>query len=258
MFAFLTSKKVGILPSRWGSSRFPGKPLAKILGKTLVQRSYENALSSQSLDCVVVATDDQRIFDHVVEFGGLCVMTSTSCANGTERVEEVVSRHFPQAEIVVNIQGDEPCLSPTVIDGLVSTLENNPAADMVTSVTETTDPEAILTDHKVKCVFDKNGKALYFSRSAIPHNFKHPTPIYLHIGVYAFRKAFLSEYVKIPPSSLSLAEDLEQLRVLEIGRSIYVHVVQNATGPSVDYPEDITKVEQYLLCLSKASFLLEA
>ncbi|MBQ8498382.1 3-deoxy-manno-octulosonate cytidylyltransferase [Chlamydia sp.] len=254
MFAFLTSKKVGILPARWGSSRFPGKPLIKILGKTLIQRSYENALNSRSLDCVVVATDDQRIFDHVVEFGGLCVMTSKFCANGTERVEEAISQHFPQAEIVVNIQGDEPCLSPSIIDGLVAMLEDNPSANMVTPVTETVDPEAILTDHKVKCVFDKTGKALYFSRSAIPYNFKRPTPVHLHIGVYAFRKTFLREYVKIPPSSLSLAEDLEQLRVLETGLPIHVLVVQTATGPSVDYPEDITKVEQYLLCLSKASF----
>ncbi|AAF39307.1 3-deoxy-manno-octulosonate cytidylyltransferase [Chlamydia muridarum str. Nigg] len=254
VFAFLTSKRVGILPARWGSSRFPGKPLAKILGKTLIQRSYENALTSRSLDCVVVATDDQRIFDHVVEFGGLCVMTCESCANGTERVEEAVSQHFPQAEIVVNIQGDEPCLSPSIIDGLVEMLEGNPAIDIATPVTETVDPDAILTNHKVKCVFDKTGRALYFSRSVIPNNFKRSTPIYLHIGVYAFRRAFLSEYVKIPPSSLSLAEDLEQLRVLESGRSIYVHVVQNATGPSVDYPEDISKVEQYLLCPSKVSF----
>lgn len=253
MFAFLTSKKIGILPARWGSSRFPGKPLAEILGKSLIQRAYENALLSRSLDCVVVATDDQRIFDHVVGFGGLCVMTSEACANGTERVEEAVSQYFPQAEIVVNIQGDEPCLSPVVIDGLVEMLESNLTIDMVTPVTETTDPEAILTNHKVKCVFDKTGRALYFSRSVIPHNFKRSTPFYLHVGVYAFRRAFLSEYVNISPSSLSEAEDLEQLRVLESGRSIYVHVVHNATGPSVDYPEDITKVEQYLLCLSKAS-----
>lgn len=180
-------------------------------------------------------------------------MTSEACANGTERVEEAVSQYFPQAEIVVNIQGDEPCLSPAVIDGLVEMLESNLTIDMVTPVTETTDPEAILTNHKVKCVFDKTGRALYFSRSVIPHNFKRSTPFYLHVGVYAFRRAFLSEYVNISPSSLSEAEDLEQLRVLESGRSIYVHVVHNATGPSVDYPEDITKVEQYLLCLSKAS-----
>ncbi|WP_250247943.1 3-deoxy-manno-octulosonate cytidylyltransferase [Chlamydia psittaci] len=247
------SKKVGVLPVRWGSVRFPGKPLAMILGKSLIQRTYENIIQSETLDKVVVATDDQRIMDHVIDFGGECVMTSPECANGTERMAETVSRYFPEAEIMVNIQGDEPCLRHTVVDALVRKLEENPEIHMVTPVAQTTDPHEILTNQKVKCVFDKNGKALYFSRSAIPHILKKETPIYLHIGVYAYRRSALFSYIASAPSPLSQAEDLEQLRVLEHGGSIHVCVVE-AKSPSVDYPEDINKVEEYLTCHSSASF----
>ncbi|WP_348662646.1 3-deoxy-manno-octulosonate cytidylyltransferase [Chlamydia vaughanii] len=247
------SKKVGVLPSRWGSVRFPGKPLALILGKSLIQRTYENIVQSEALDKVIVATDDQRIMDHVLEFGGECVMTSPECLNGTERTAEAASRYCPEADIVVNIQGDEPCLSHTVVDALVARLDKDPSIQMVTPVAVTTDPEEILTNHKVKCVFDKNGKALYFSRSPIPHIMKKETPFYLHIGVYAFRRQALFDYVESTPTPLSQAEDLEQLRMLEHGGSIHVCVV-DAKSPSVDYPEDITKVEKYLTCHSSASF----
>ncbi|SYX09065.1 3-deoxy-manno-octulosonate cytidylyltransferase,3-deoxy-manno-octulosonate cytidylyltransferase,Spore coat polysaccharide biosynthesis protein, predicted glycosyltransferase,3-deoxy-D-manno-octulosonate cytidylyltransferase,Cytidylyltransferase [Chlamydia poikilotherma] len=247
------SKKVGVLPARWGSVRFTGKPLANILGKSLIQRTYENINQNTTLDKVVVATDDQRIMDHVLEFGGDCVMTSPECANGTERTAETVSRYFPEAEIIVNIQGDEPCLQHTVVDTLVRKLEEFPEIQMVTPVAKTMDPHEILTNQKVKCVFDKNGKALYFSRSPIPHILKKETPIYLHIGVYAFRRNALFNYIEYSPTPLSQVEDLEQLRMLEHGGSIHVCVVE-AKSPSVDYPEDINKVEKYLTCHSSASF----
>ncbi|AHK63243.1 8-amino-3,8-dideoxy-manno-octulosonate cytidylyltransferase [Chlamydia avium] len=246
-------KRVGVLPSRHGSTRFPGKPLALILGKSLIQRAYENAIQSTLLDTVIVATDDERIMHHVIDFGGQCVMTSPQCANGTERIAEAASRYLPEADIIVNIQGDEPCLSPQVIDTLIEKLEAYPKIHIVTPVSQTTDSEEILTNHKVKCVFDKNGKALYFSRSPIPHILKKETPMYLHMGVYAFRRQALFDYVKLSSTPLNQAEDLEQLRILEHGGEIHICVV-NAKSPSVDYPEDINKLEKYLTCHSIAFF----
>jgi len=249
----IRGKRVGVLPARWGSSRFPGKPLSEILGKSLIRRAYENAASSTSLDAVVVATEDPRIMEHVHSFGGCCVLTSPDCLNGTERTAEVAERYLNEAEIIVNIQGDEPCLAPSVIDALIGKLDECPEANVVTPVAISTDPEEIFTEKKVKCVFDQQGKALYFSRSPIPCVYKKPAPRYLHIGVYAFRKEFLFQYVRLLPTALNEAEDLEQLRILESGGHIYVCVVE-AKSPSVDYPEDITKVEKYISCLSNASF----
>ncbi|WP_201456943.1 3-deoxy-manno-octulosonate cytidylyltransferase [Chlamydia sp. 17-3921] len=249
----ILGKRVGVLPARWGSSRFPGKPLCEILGKTLIQRTYENAAKCSFLDTVVVATEDPRIVEHVHGFGGLCVLTSPECLNGTERTAEVATRYLSEAEIVVNIQGDEPCLNPNVVDSLIQKLEECSEANMVTPVAISTDPDEIFTEKKVKCVFDQKGKALYFSRSPIPYIFKKQVPIYLHIGVYAFRKEFLLHYVQLGPTTLNEAEDLEQLRILESGGQIHVCVV-DAKSPSVDYPEDIKKVEKYITCLSSASF----
>ena len=246
-------KRVGVIPSRYESTRFPGKPLASILGKSLIQRVYENAIRSTLLDTVIVATDDLRIFHHVWSVGGQCVMTSPECINGTERIAKATSQHLPEAEIIVNIQGDEPCLSPDVVDTLIAKLDACPEISIVTPVTLTTDPEDILTNHKVKCVFDKNGKALYFSRSPIPHGLKKEIPMYLHTGVYAFRRQALFDYIKLAPTPLNQAEDLEQLRILEHGGEIHICIV-NTKSPSVDYPEDINKVEKYLTCHSIAFF----
>ncbi len=247
----VTSKKVGVLPARWGSSRFPGKPLAQIAGKSLIQRTYENVAQSETLDTVVVATDDERILNHVLDFGGQCVMTSTTCANGTERVAEAIQNYFPQAEIIVNVQGDEPCTPHHAVDALVKELEARPEIPMITPVAITQDPKEIFTDHKVKCVFSKDKRALYFSRSPIPHNFKSNAPFYLHIGIYGFRRNTLFEYIALAPTTLSQTEDLEQLRMLENGKEIFVCLVE-AKSPSVDYPEDINRVEEYLSCLSNA------
>ncbi|WP_100934875.1 3-deoxy-manno-octulosonate cytidylyltransferase [Candidatus Chlamydia corallus] len=242
---------IGVLPARWNSSRFPGKPLAKILGKSVIQRAYENASQSSLLDKVVVATDDQRIMDHVADFGGYAVMTSLTCLNGTERTGEVALNYFPNAQIIVNIQGDEPCLKAEVVDCLVQKLKDCPEAELATPIALTTDPEEILTEKKVKCVFDCKGQALYFSRSPIPYILKKATPIYLHIGVYAFKREALFRYLEYSSTPLSDAEDLEQLRFLEHGGKIHVCTV-DAKSPSVDYPEDIDKVEKYITCLSNA------
>ncbi|ACZ33211.1 3-deoxy-D-manno-octulosonate cytidylyltransferase [Chlamydia pneumoniae LPCoLN] len=244
---------IGVLPARWNSSRYPGKPLAKIHGKSLIQRTYENASQSSLLDKIVVATDDQRIIDHVTDFGGYAVMTSPTCSNGTERTGEVATKYFPKTEIIVNIQGDEPCLNSEVVDALVQKLRSSPEAELVTPVALTTDREEILTEKKVKCVFDSEGRALYFSRSPIPFILKKATPVYLHIGVYAFKREALFRYLQHSSTPLSDAEDLEQLRFLEHGGKIHVCIV-DAKSPSVDYPEDIAKVEQYITCLSNAYF----
>ncbi|SPN73384.1 3-deoxy-manno-octulosonate cytidylyltransferase,3-deoxy-manno-octulosonate cytidylyltransferase,Spore coat polysaccharide biosynthesis protein, predicted glycosyltransferase,3-deoxy-D-manno-octulosonate cytidylyltransferase,Cytidylyltransferase [Chlamydia serpentis] len=244
---------IGVLPARWNSSRFPGKPLANIFGKSLIQRTYENISQCTLLDRVIVATDDQRIIDHVNDFGGYAVMTSSTCPNGTERTGEVAMNYFPEAEIIVNIQGDEPCLNPEVVDCLVRKLKGCPEAELTTPVAITTDIEEILTEKKVKCVFDIEGRALYFSRSAIPYNLKQETPVYLHIGVYAFKRKALLRYLQYSSTPLSNAEDLEQLRFLEHGEKIHVCIV-DAKSPSVDYPEDIAKVEKYISCLSNAYF----
>lgn len=242
-------KKIGVLPARWNSSRFPGKPLSKILGKSLIQRSYENAIQCQSLDKIIVATDDMRIVDHVTDFGGECVITSHNCQNGTERTAEVVQEYCEQPDIVVNIQGDEPCLDPHVVDRLVTTLEQNPHMNLVTPVALSTIEEEILTNKKVKCVFDQKGRVLYFSRSPIPNNFKSQAPTYIHIGIYAFRTPMLFKFMNTESTPLSLIEDIEPIRLLEIGEDIFTCIVETKS-PSVDYPEDIKTVEEYLLCHS--------
>ncbi|WP_213318332.1 3-deoxy-manno-octulosonate cytidylyltransferase [Chlamydiifrater volucris] len=240
-------KKVAILPARWGSSRFPGKPLAEIAGRSLIRRTYESVSASKKLDRVIVATDDERIFDHVLQFGGQCVMTSRSCSNGTERVGEAIRLFCPEAEIVVNVQGDEPCMPSYVIDKMVEDLESIPEAHVVTPVSIGADEEEIFTERKVKCVFDQQGRALYFSRSLIPSQYKVKTDVYIHLGMYAFRRKALESYLSLPKTPLSLSEDLEQLRILESGGNIHV-CVSDVKPPSVDYPEDIKKVENYLLC----------
>lgn len=238
---------VGIIPARWSSRRLPGKPLANILGKTLIQRTYENAQNCHLLDALVVATDDERIFDHVRSFGGTVVMTSPNCPTGTDRVCEAIERHFPQATIVVNIQGDEPCLDPLVIDELVGTIQSNPEAVLATPVTRIVDPQDIFSPSSVKCVFDKNGRALYFSRAPIPfpQNQKKIHDYYRHLGIYCFKRDFLFKYHAMEMSRIQEIEDLEQLKVLENGYPIHVCVVEDQ-GVNVDTPEDLKRLETYL------------
>lgn len=240
-------KVVGVIPARWQSSRFPGKPLVHILGKSLIRRSYENALRCTCLDTVVIATDDQRIFNHAQEFGAKVFMTSPSCPTGTDRVWEVIERHFEKAEIVVNIQGDEPCLDPAVVDTLVHKLSLSPEAVLTTPVAKMTDPRSIASTNAVKCVFDREGRALYFSRSPIPwaRQGGNTPPYYRHLGVYCFRRTFMQKYVRLKRTPLQESEDLEQLKILESGFPIHVCIVDDqATG--VDTPEDLKAVENFL------------
>ncbi len=244
---------IGVIPARWKSSRFPGKPLADILGKSLIKRTYENALTSSRLSGLIVATDDQRIYDHVREFGGNACMTSEECQTGTDRVYDAVKNHFPEASIVVNIQGDEPCLDPHVIDTLVGQLERTPDAVVTTPIAKIMDPEQIFSPTAVKCVFDVSGKALYFSRAPIPfpRNVQKIHDYYRHLGVYCFRSSFLKQYAEMTKSRLQEIEDLEQLKILEAGYPIYISLVEDQ-GIGVDTPEDLQRIEE-ILCANISS-----
>lgn len=239
----MTAKIVGIIPARYMSSRFPAKLLAMILGTSLLQRTYEKAREASRLTDLIVACDDERLFNHVLHFGGKAVMTPP-CQNGTERVALAMDK-FKDVDIVVNIQGDEPLIDPKAIDAAVDALLYD--RTLVASTLAAPLPlEEYHNPSVVKCVFDQNGKALYFSRSLIPGSKGEPTgPFFRHIGLYAYRADFLRTFLSLPNTPLMMAEDLEQLKILEHGYRMHITPVEQAY-PGVDLPEDITKVEQYL------------
>lgn len=245
------AKIIGIIPARYGSTRFPGKPLAMVLGKSMIQRTYENALQSKSFDALVVATDDQRIFDHVQGFGGEALMTSPDCRTGTDRIAEVMNPVFRyvEAKIIVNIQGDEPCVNPHIFSLLIHALHQDPKAMVATPITPIRSLEEAMNPSLSKCVVDLQGNALYFSRALIPaghsQSYRPQITYYGHIGIYAYRLDFLKKYAKLPISPLQEAEDLEMLKVLENGYRIKT-VVVDEIPLGIDRPEDIKKVESYL------------
>jgi 3-deoxy-manno-octulosonate cytidylyltransferase (CMP-KDO synthetase) len=252
------AKVIGIIPARYASKRFFGKMLANIFDTSLIRMTYENTLKSEALDEVVVATDHKMIFDHVRSFGGKVYMTGEEHICGTDRVAEVAIKHFPDAEIIVNVQGDEPCLDPSVITALVDMLQKEKKAQVATPVTLIENEEQFRSPSIVKCVFDKENRALYFSRSPIPYTLRYDPklPIYRHIGVYAFKPSFLQTYCSLMKTPLQEREDLEQLRILEHGYSLYVcHVSTETIG--VDIPDDLKKVENYL-CQKNTSLSPEA
>lgn len=239
-----TSKVIGIIPARYESVRFPGKILVDILGKSLIRRTYENTIRCPFLDEVIVATDDPRIYDHVIQFAKV-VMTPKDCATGTDRIAYVVKneKRYQDAEIIINVQGDEPCLDTSVTAGIVKALQNDPKAPMATAITKFKSEEEAVNPNDVKCVIDLNGYALYFSRTLIPTGkYRQEITYYKHIGVYAFRPDFLLKYAQMPQTPLQKAEELEQLRVLEHGYKIKT-VIVNGNNPGVNSPEDIKKVE---------------
>jgi 3-deoxy-manno-octulosonate cytidylyltransferase (CMP-KDO synthetase) len=246
----MRKKIIGIIPARYASIRFPGKPLVPIQGKTLIQRTYENASHAQ-LDEIVVATDDQRIYDHVKQFGGKVVMTSPDHINGSDRIAEVLLSRpdWMKDSIIINIQGDEPCIEPSSIDAIAQVLIEDPSGSMSTAVTPLRTEEEAKSSSVVKCVIDQKQNALYFSRGLIPSNKKHQYnpkfTYYRHIGIYAFRPEFLLEYQKLQATPLQLEEDLEQLKVLENGYRIKVAILDHISI-GVDTPEDIKQVEQWL------------
>jgi len=242
---------IGIIPARYASSRFPGKPLADILGKPMIQWVYERACRAKLLEKVIVATDDQRIFDAVANFSGNIVMTSPTAANGTERVAEVAQKL--DVKLIVNIQGDEPLIDPDVIDQLVILMRENTAAPVGTLVKKIDDAENLISPNIPKVVIDKDFYALYFSRSIIPFHRDRTDQrkwiknenYYQHIGLYIYRREFLLKFVKLPISNLERIERLEQLRILENGYKIKVALTETESI-GVDVPSDIDRVISFL------------
>ncbi|MFB5652677.1 3-deoxy-manno-octulosonate cytidylyltransferase [Leptospira wolffii] len=238
----MTSPKVlGVIPARYGSSRFPGKPLALIGKLPMILWTYKNSLKSSSLQEVVVATDDERIYRTVIENGGRAMMTSPDHPSGTDRIREVALQ-YPDYGVIVNIQGDEPGIESELIDGVANLKISKKEWAMSTAAVLIEDSD-IGDPNRVKVVMDRNGKALYFSRSPLPSQFKKKVPAYRHLGIYGYDRDFLLGYPDLPPSALEESESLEQLRAMEAGHSIGVYITKQA-ALSVDTPEDLEIVIQ--------------
>ena len=231
-----------VIPARYHSTRLPGKPLADIAGKPMIQRVYEQAVQAKGPEKVIIATDHEDICSAVECFGGEFVMTSPNHATGTDRLAEVAEK-FPEADIIVNIQGDEPEIDPQIIDQLIDALRNStaPMATVITPMSE----EEMEQPGCVKAVVDQKGRALYFSRSLIPYlrSGERLAPVYKHIGVYAYERDFLLQFAKLAPTPLEQMESLEQLRALEYGYAIQtIRVDHSAIG--VDTPEDLAAINE--------------
>ena len=254
------TKISAVIPARYASTRFEGKPLADILGKPMIQYVYEGVCQSKLIDEVIVATDDQRIIEVVKSFGGKAVMTSPTHFTGTDRVAEVAKKL--KSEIIVNVQGDEPLIKGDIIDNAIRPLLTDDTLQLSTLMTRIEEVRDWLNPHIVKVVADQKNFALYFSRSPIPFprdlqigrlesnpfgtNRPLPKRVFKHIGVYVFRRKFLLQFSKMKPTPLEKLEKLEQLRALENGHPIKVTPV-DYEPLCVDTPEDIQKVEAFLL-----------
>ncbi len=241
---------VCIIPSRWESSRFPGKPLADLCGKPMIQHVYERVLRSAAVTIAAVATDDTRIFDAVAAFGGRAVMTSALHRSGTDRIAEAVRKlDVPVADdaIVVNIQGDQPTFAPSQIDEVVGPLLADPGIPMSTLIYRIRREEEITHPNAVKVVCDRNGFALYFSRATIPYVRDRGLAAdrYKHHGIYAYRRHFLETFTRLPEGRLEKLEALEQLRALEHGYRIRV-VETPDDSVEVDTPQELERVRRLL------------
>lgn len=238
---------VGVIPARYASTRLEAKVLVDILGKPLIQHVWERARQAKLLDDLIIACDDERVLSAAKEFGAKAVMTSKDHSTGTDRLAEVVNPI--DVRIVLNIQGDEPLIHPTMIDCVARALLDDPLLSMATVAKKIEDHHVIHDLNVVKVVLDKNNFALYFSRAAIPHhpvNSEVKAPVYFkHIGLYGYTKDFLFTFRNLPPSDLERTERLEQLRALEAGFRIKVVETEYDTI-SVDTPEDLEKVKEYL------------
>lgn len=240
-------KAIGIIPSRFASTRFPGKPLVDIKGKTMIRRVYEQAKQSHLLSGVFVATDDQRIVDEVESFGGNVLMTSSNHPSGTDRCFEALEKlGKDKYDVVVNIQGDEPFIHPEQINKVLKSFENK-QTQISTLAHKISNSEDVCNPSIVKIARNIHGEALYFSRSVIPFirgakdtDWTTLYPFLKHIGIYAYRGDILAELVKLPPSSLEKVESLEQLRWLENGYSVMVEITDKESFP-VDNPEDLKR-----------------
>jgi 3-deoxy-manno-octulosonate cytidylyltransferase (CMP-KDO synthetase) len=253
------NKTVGIIPARWDSTRFPGKPLYPIAGKPLLKHVWERSLRAESLDLVIIATDDMRIASAAFDWGAEVALTSAKHRSGTNRVAEVAMK-TKQFAYVINIQGDEPLIDPRLINKLVEKLRSDRKVKIVTAAHPFKNPTDASSPHQVKVVLDLRGNALYFSRAPIPaprndgfsavvsprRQRSRRSQFLRHQGIYGFRRETLLQFVVWKPSPLERAESLEQLRALENG--VKVHVLITAAGsPGIDTPEDSTALEQKLV-----------
>jgi len=241
-----TTHVIGMIPARWASTRFPGKPLHIIAGKPLIQHVWERCQKCSKLDGIIVATDDERILEVAKDFGAEVVMTSTDHLTGTDRLAEAASK-TPQATHIINIQGDEPLIEPALIDELSQSLISDSNLTMATAANEIDDNKLINDPNIVKVVLKTNNDALYFSRSPLPFR-RSPSPdlkLYRHKGIYAYRRDFLEDFVTWQPSPLELAESLEQLRALENNARIKV-IITNDTSGGIDTIEQANELEVFL------------
>lgn len=239
-------KILGVIPSRFGSSRFPGKPLIDLAGKSMIQRVYEGAVKCNAFTKLVVATDDERIYTHVQEFGGEAIMTSSEHQSGTERCGEVITQ-FPDFDVVVNIQGDEPLVEVEQLNQLISAFEN-PNTQIATLGIAIQNQQELFNPNRIKVVVNAFGQAIYFSRNPIPFGaqmlqefWMKNYPYLRHIGLYAYRKETLSALVGLAPTALEKQESLEQLRWMFYGFPIHVVMTEIET-PNIDSPEDVAQI----------------
>lgn len=237
-------KFLGVIPSRYASTRLEGKPLKDICGHTMIEWVYKRAKLS-SLDEVVVATDDERIYKEVEKFGGKAVLTSKEHENGTSRIAEVCTK-YEEYDVIVNVQGDEPLIEPEMINSIIDSFKTDSSIAMSTLKYKIDTMEEIENPNYVKVVTDKNGYALYFSRSVIPYPRKLDIQnYYKHVGIYGYKRDFVIEYAKMEPTPLELSESLEQLRALENGYRIKVmETPYKIIG--VDTQEELEKVREYI------------
>jgi len=237
-------RAVAIIPARFAATRFPGKPLAPIAGVPLVQRVWQGTREAKSVERVLIATDDARIAEACRAFGAEVAMTRGDHPTGTDRIAEAAAGL--DADVIVNVQGDEPLIEGPVIDATVALLARDPELPMAT-VVHPAEPDAANDPNRVKVVIDRRGRALYFSRSPLPYvRGEAPPRIWQHVGLSAYRRAFLLEYVRLAPTALEKAESLEQLRALENGHPIGVAIVENWRSVPVDVPDDVARVEAVL------------
>ena len=243
-------KILGIIPARFASSRFPGKPLADIGGKSMIQRVYEQAQKAKSLSKVVVATDDSRIFDHIIGFGGEAYMTAENHPSGTDRCFEALQKAGGSSkyDYIINIQGDEPFIDPETVEQMAKLLDFK--TEIATAVKKINDYETLFDPNVVKAVLTMRKQCLYFSRQTVPYVRGHEpgtwldhADFYKHIGLYAYRNDVLEQISHLPPSPLENTEKLEQLRWLGYGYKIYA-TVTNYESIGVDTPEDLEKLNK--------------
>ncbi|MBA3881940.1 MAG: 3-deoxy-manno-octulosonate cytidylyltransferase [Chthoniobacterales bacterium] len=239
-------KAVCIIPARWGSTRFPGKPLHEIAGKPLLQRVWERCRRARDLDGLIIATDDMRVAEAAFDWGAEVSLTSVKHHSGTDRAAEVAARTRKFSH-VINVQGDEPLVDPKLIDRFVLALRADRNLQMITAAHPFDDPADVTSSSQIKVVLNANSDALYFSRSTIPFLRENKTQVghLRHQGIYGYSRKFLQQFVRWKPSVLERAESLEQLRALENG--VRIHVLVTKTGsPGIDTPEDAAALEQVL------------